>query len=419
MRARTLFQAVLPMMALGACATHAARESQSDAAAPSLASAGPDVGYDGGFFVRSEDGRSELLLEGLFQTVIGAFDSDRDPDSDVQLKRMRPELAGRFGSMRFRVEPKFTEDEVELEEAWVGTIVGGEDDLVMIGRMKAPFNLEEVRSRRHIDFPLFSIVNQFAPAEDHGVFWNGRGGAGRVEYGLAAYNGNGESDTNSSKDVAARVMLHPFAADEDSAFQSLQLGVAATVGTQDESVAGDAIDGPSGLEVVRFAPGAELDGGRERLGLEAAWYRGPWMVQAEYVSVDQEMSAGGADADIAFRGGYLTLSHVLTGEAKSFSGVRPDAPFDFESGSGRGAWVVALRLSRLDLDDDLEERGLALAGTFTDAIEGISLGVNWIPNEHTIVRNALILSKYEDDVRLDQGVDDEETAFLIEVQLHF
>jgi len=35
------------------------------------------------------------------------------------------------------------------------------------------------------------------------------------------------------------------------------------------------------------------------------------------------------------------------------------------------------------------------------------------------VRNSLILSKFDDDVRLDQGVDDEEMTFLMEVQLHF
>jgi phosphate-selective porin OprO/OprP len=411
---RDLLATTLLAIATGACTM------LQEAAPPDQPPQAASSGYDGGFFLRSEDGANELLVEGLLQTVAGVYDGDRDPSADIELKRMRPELSGKLAdALRFRIEPKFTEDEVELEEAWAGTDVWGGEALLMIGRMKAPFNLEEVRSRRHIDFPLFSVINQFAPAEDHGFFLNGQTPSGVWEYGFALYNGTGESDTTSSKDVAARVMVHPFAEEADSAWRDLGLGLAATIGNQDEDVAGDSIENGIGLDMTTYAPGATLDGRRWRAGLEAVWFHGPWMLQGELLTMSQEMSSPADEADVAFRGGYVTVSHVLTGESKSFKGVVPDEPYDFKTGRGRGAWVAAVRLSSLSLDDDLDDAGLVEPGTFTDRNRNVSLALNWIANQHAIVRTALIHSRYDDAIDLGDGSDDKETALLVEFQLHF
>jgi phosphate-selective porin OprO/OprP len=396
----------------------APRLGAQDSAETTARAGVPEIGYDGGFFLRSADGAAELRVGGLFQTVFGVFDDERDPSFDADLKRMRPELSGRIAALEFQLEPKFTEDDVELEEAWIGTRLGARDTLLMLGRMKGPFGLEEVRSRRHIDFPRFSIVNQLSPAEDHGLFLNGSGAAGVFEYGLAAYDGSGASDTTSSRDLAARVMVHPFAA-SDTPARELGLGIAATVGRQDEDVGGSALENEAGLPVVEFAPDTALDGERRRAGLEAQWFQGPWFAQGELVLVEQEMSSAAGAADVDLRGGYLTLARVLTGEAKTFKGVVPDEPFAFDTLAGRGAFVLALRLSELRLDDALGAPGWTEPGTFTDRIRTYSLGLNWIPNRHAILRNALVLTHYADEVELDEGATDREAALLVEFQLHF
>ena len=377
------------------------------------------VEYDDGFRFRAPDGSSELVVEGLFQTVLGVFDEERSPSSNVELKRMRPELAGRVGdAMLFRLEPKFTEAEVELEEAWVGMELAGGRSRLMIGRMKAPFGLEEVRSRRHIDFPSFSLLTQFAPAEDHGVFALGKSESGAVEWGLAGYNGTGASDTTSSKDLAARLMVHPFANDEASVLSNLQVGLAGTYGRQRTGVGGETIDNEAGLPVMRFAEDVLLDGDRLRAGLELAWYHGPSMVQAEVVHIEQDMSSDAAPrASVEFDGAYVTLSRVLTGESKSFGGVDPTSPHDFKTHQGRGAWVLAARISTLRAADELEP--LLETGTITDRVDSYSLGLNWVPNRHMIVRHSLIHSRYDDRIRMDSGETDSETTFLVEVQLHF
>jgi len=373
-----------------------------------------------GFVIRSADGRNELQIGGLFQVTAGAFGGDREPSSEFALRRMRPEFTGRFqDALRFTLEPNFVEDGVELEEAWIGTELQGGDSILMFGRMKAPFNLEEVRTRRHIDFTHFSILNQFAPAEDHGVFWNGLAGGGRWEYGLAAYNGTGGSDTTSSKDVAVRLMAHPFVQRDDSHWRNLQLGLAATLGQQDEDVGGNVIENELGLPLVHFGPDLRLNGTRTRVGAELAWFDGPNFLQSEAILVSQDMEDTAGDGRIGFRGVYLTVSHVLTGEAKSFDGVTPAQPHDFGTGAGGGAWVLAARYSELHLDDDLEDLGFVVPGTFTDRVRTVSLGLNWVPNTNAILRCAVIHSAYSEEVDLGSGSDDQELGVLLEAQLHF
>ncbi|MAB78486.1 MAG: hypothetical protein CMJ89_03940 [Planctomycetes bacterium] len=373
----------------------------------------PATGYDDGFFIRSADGDSEFRIGGLFQ-VVASYTPEREPASDFVVKRMRPELSGRFDALRFLLEPNFDEDGVELEEAWLGTELFRGQDLLMLGRMKVPFNLEEVRSRTYIDFPTFSIMNQFAPAEENGAFLYGESPSGRWEYNAALYSASDGLDN-----VAARLMLHPFVESTDSRFLNLQLGVSATLGSQEEAVGGDTIENEIGLPVIEFAPGVTLDGRQERIGAEVAWFHGPWFLQSEYMVVRQEMSSSSADGEVDFSGGYLTLSRTLTGEAKSFAGVSPDSPFDFRTGRGRGAYVLALRLSQLHIDEDAESLGFVVPATFTDRIRTVSLGLDWIANRHVMVRTAWVQSFYADEVLLDGGSEDRESALLVEFQLHF
>ncbi|MDF1838543.1 MAG: porin [Planctomycetota bacterium] len=357
-----------------------------------------------------EFGTGKLVVEGLFE--VGAFVTEggasaaRDPDSDTYVKRMRPEFAGQFdGGWRFRFEPKFDDSGVELEEAWVGREIFDGEALLRLGRMKAPFGLEELRSRRHIHFPRFSILNQFSPAEDHGLFVTGR--EGRFEYGMAVYNGTGGSEQDDGKDIALSGMWH--SANPIDSKANWQVGAALTYGKQGQSVGGDPIKNASGQPVLEFAPGAELDGDRLRLALQGAWFSGPLMIQAEALSVQQEVTGGGASEDMDLHGFYVDIARSLTGNDLDFGGVHdPD-----------DSWLLALRLSSLQIGDDLETPGLLTPGTYADSIDSVSLGLHWIPGSHMIVRHAWTHSWYGDTVTIDGADVDDEGMFTVELQLHF
>src|SRR5688572_26694394 len=73
------------------------------------------------FRLVSPDGENELQLGALVQVLGRVSDEARDPQADFTLKRARPEISGRLaGGLLFNLEPNFTEDDVELEEAWIG-----------------------------------------------------------------------------------------------------------------------------------------------------------------------------------------------------------------------------------------------------------------------------------------------------------
>ena len=368
---------------------------------------------DLGFRAFYEDGLvfdwdgGNLVVEGLFEVGTylneGTAGKSRDPESDTYVKRMRPEFAGRFdGGWRFRFEPKFDESGVELEEAWVGRELLDGDALLRLGRMKAPFGLEEIRSRRHIHFPRFSILNQFSPAEDHGVFVTGE--SGRFEYGYAVYNGTGGAEEDSGKDVALHGMWHS----EAGGASAWQVGAAATFGRQDRAVGGDGISNAGGREVLEFAAGTMLDGDRLRLGLEGAWFHGPLMVQGELLSVTQEMSNAGAE-DVTISGFYVDVARTLTGEDLDFGGVADP----------KDSWVAAMRVSSLAFSDDLDGSGLLVGGTFADRIDSVSLGLNYVPNAHMILRSAWTHSWYEETVSIGGESVDDEGLLTLELQLHF
>lgn len=374
-------------------------------------------GYEDGFYARSADGRNELVLEGLFQTELRLIPSGRGRISEFAVRRMRPELAGKFDdAYRFRFEPKFQDDGVELEEAWIGVDLAQHTMRLMLGRMKAPFNLEEVKSRRHINFSRFSILNQFAPAEDVGVFLNGKSASG-IEYGLAAYNGTGGSDTTSSKDVAARIALHPEVAPGEP---HTLVGLAATWGRQDTSIAGESIVNAFDSAVMDYSTGTRLHGQRLRVGAEFAWYSGPILLQAELLWVRQEMSRMNLVEDVDFYGAYAEASIVLTGEERrGWSGVAPESEVDPLAMRGSGAWILAMRASELMADKALRSRGFAVPGRYTEHVRSVSLGLNWVLNRHLIVRHAYVHSFYSDDVLLGGHGRSHEGALMIEWQLHF
>lgn len=379
------------------------------------------AGWDDGFVLRSADGDHELRLHGLLQAIGAGHDSDAMRVDNFDLSRMRIVFEGRLDRHYvFAVESEFQSDGSELAEAWLGFEADEGRDRVMFGRMKEPFSLEEMMPRRHIDFVFFSALNQFVPAEDHGITWMGRNRAGTLEYGLAAYNGTGDDDLNDDKDVAARCVWLPWT---DSAATEvprdvLQFGLAATIGRADASLDGETVENEAKQEVFAFEPGFELDGRRTRLGFEAAWIHGPLAVYGEVMRIEQELATAGARDDAAIDGFWIATSWVMTGETKSWRGVKPSEPM-FGGHAGRGAWQLAARFSQVDFDRAFVDLGAVQVADFPERISSIDLGVNWYMTDHAKVRAHVVHSIYDEPVDIGGHSIDHETTLLVQYQLNF
>lgn len=377
------------------------------------------AGYDDGFFIRDLDGDFELKIEGLIQ-YNGSFWErglgGRDTSFDV--RRVRLEFGGHFHDRyRFLAEPKFTESEVELEEAWVGIDLC-DDALLMFGRKKEPFSLEEMLPSKHLDYWDFSILNQFIPAEGHGVTLNAGSLKDPIEWGVAVYNGTGAGDSNSGSDVAGRFVWRPWAGTDCEVFDGLQVGVAGTRGNQNASLAGDELKTEARVPFLMYQPGAMTNGDRTRVGAEAAWLHGPAALYAEWVTIDEEVQGATGVADTTNDIWYVGGSYVLTGEEKTFKGVHPRRPFTSE-GNGMGALQLAVRYSHLDLDSALVGTGMVLPTAHPGEIGSLSVGLNWYMTYNARLKLHWLRTVYDDPVTIGGDIRDSEHALLMQAQLNF
>lgn len=149
-----------------------------------------------------------------------------------------------------------------------------------------------------------------------------------------------------------------------------------------------ATESPDGA-FVRFAalPEAGIAGSRpvdsgvlrnvdriDRFGLEAAWVRGPWLLQSEYITADVDRGAG----DFSGQGWYAQAGWLPFGQSRGYRNGVIDAP----QGDGTGPAIeLGLRWSRLDLDDGDVAGGTqsALGAGVTWWLQGQTrLMANWI-----------------------------------------
>jgi phosphate-selective porin OprO and OprP len=363
-----------------------------------------DAGYDGGFYIQGKG--AKLAIEGLLQVNGVFFEPNAAHESEFVLRKMRLEFSGEiFQRWYFHVEPDFSEDGVELEEAWVGFKV--DTHLFMFGRMKEPFSLEEMQSRRHMDLINFSILNQFVPAEDHGITVNGSFDI--LEYGVGFYNGTGGDDTTSDKDGALRLVLHPW--------RGLQFGGAVTVGRQENDISGEELRTEARVPWATFLPGTEIEDERVRWGAEAAFLEGPFAAQAEFIRVRQEIN----ETTVHMTGGYVQASYVLTGEGKSWKGdrvriwkgVKPARPFLKDPDVG--AWQLAARYSRLVLDDQLA----TFVTSFPERIDTFTFGLTWYANEFVKVKVNYLRTIYEEAILVAGKRHDNEDTLIFQFQIMF
>ena len=336
---------------------------------------------------------------------------ERTPESEFRLRRARLEIVGRFEErFRFALKPKFGADEFELEEGWVGIEFGRDKDLLRIGRIKVPFGLEEVRSRRHIPFAQFSILSQFFPAEQHGISFTTEPGS--WELNAALYNGGGGAEEEDGKELALRAMVRPFDKGGPRSLRNMTLGVGATIAREARDVEGDSIENAMGLPIATYGPGTRLDGYGRRANLEFAWFHGPNMIQSEVLFTRQTMSLATGRGSFDKYGGYISAQHVLSGEDISFKG--PSI-----SGKSRGTWVAAGRVSHLALDPLYNESGVIGAREGGESVTTLWAGMNYYFNEHVVLRNSVVYSHYAEDVLVGGKRVSGEPALLFELQLHF
>ena len=130
---------------------------------------------------------------------------------------------------------------------------------------------------------------------------------------------------------------------------------------------------------AKQAAAALVDGEKERIAPEFAWFYRSLGVVAEWAQSSQVYRVGTARTRIVNQAWQAEIAYTLTGEDTTFTGVKPRKAFDPATG-GWGAWQLVARYEQLYLDPDSFSRGVTTAGTSVQRAKAYEAGVNWYLN---------------------------------------
>ena len=266
--------------------------------------------------------------------------------------------------------------------------------ILTLGNMKEPFSLEWLQSNNDTLFVERSVANALVPerrfgfaAGHHGQAWTAVAGV----FGNAASSGiDGDGVA-----VAARATVAPIM----TADETLHLGLAGVARSRSRSDGAFSFSSPAGASLFErpLVDTGDLPDAASvsRLGIELAYRRGPFLVQAEYIRAALQPFGGPGQptAGLDFQGGYVEAAVVLNGAGRAyaltpqggtayatFKGVTvPEA--QRVTRGGIGVFELAARYSAVDLN---------ARGFRGGAEQDVTLGLSWYPEPNLRLTGNLI-----------------------------
>ncbi len=329
---------------------------------------GARINYDLGYI------DDDAELQAAFPDFEGAHDN---------LRRLSVSFLGQaFDIIEIKFEIDFAHTE-DIKDDWIRITLDPVLPHITIGHIKEPFSLDMLSSGNYTTFMEVSLPTRaLTPFRNIGFTANGTwleermtwAGGSFLNTGSFANEGDAQDQIDNANgfDLVGRVTGLPMYGDSGRRLLHLGLSYLQRYRNDDEN---------DPRTQFRTRPEARLtddrlvdtsriyDQGQHLISLEAAWLDGPWSIQGEYFHdfVDSTSS-------LQFNGWYVQGSWVLTGESRKyqksggiFSQISPEHEFSFGT-SGWGALELALRLSRVDLNDKYVNGGEE---------QNITVGLNW------------------------------------------
>lgn len=356
-------------------------------AAPAAAQTPPTAGWQDGFVVQSADGDYRLQIGGAIQTdgrfVVG--DPQHAVTDTFVIKKVRPTFSGRIARyFDFKFMPDFAGGTAIVFDAYMD-VRFSDTFRIRAGKDKTPVGLELLQGDPYLLFPERSLASSLVPNRDIGFQVQGEAAGGALSYSAGVFNGvpdgtnsTNDLDVNTGKDVAGRILVHPFRSTRQPPSALSGLGFA--VGGSSGGETGAAL--PSFRTSVAqtwfsYRDGAVADGTRRRITPGVSYYHKAFGGFAEYVRSTQRVRRGAVRHDVTNEGWNASGSYVITGEAASDRGVHPAHPFDPPAGHW-GALQVLARYSALTVDRIAFQSAFAAAAASREA-RAFTVGVNWYP----------------------------------------
>ncbi len=304
----------------------------------------------------------------------------------TEFRRARLKLEGTiYERIGFKGEYEFAGGDTALRDVYLELLDLPAVGRVRVGHFKEPMSLEQVTSDAYTTFMERSVLDAFAPGRETGFLLTNHALEQRLTWAVGAFR-----DTDSASgdgfgsdplyDVTGRITGLPWF--EENGSKLLHVGVSFTQQFRDGanerfSQRPEAHLAPNFVDTGNFAADHI-----QIVNPELALVLGSLSLQAEYSHAF--VDSGSSDVgDPRFHAFYVQGSYFLTGEHRpykpasgSFDRVVP--LHDLDSSGGIGAWELAARFSRIDLDSEGISGGTLTSGT---------LGINWYLNP--VVRTTL------------------------------
>jgi phosphate-selective porin OprO/OprP len=358
------------------------------------------AGWDNGFFLRSQDNRFVLRITGQIQTDYRAFLEEQD-QTDIDTIILRRARFGIEANMlkyyEFRFLPDFGQGNAVIQDSYMN--IHYVDWLQFeVGKFKQPFSYEQLIQDRYVPTMERSMIDQLVPARDVGGMIHGQKLFGdHFDYAIAVSNGeiNGNGDTNENKDLNGRIAWRPFSSPYFSPWlHYLQVGVSGSIGVEHEPINPNTLKTPATVPWFHFNSTVTADGDRSRWSPELAYFYGGLGFAAQYFGMRQDMRPAPSGPsfrfrqDVPFEGFYFMSTYLLTGERRTgySEPIDPLRPFNpCSPWHCPGAWELVVRVSRLEVGDEVFAPGLArLANPVgnSDAATELTVGFNWYFNKY-------------------------------------
>jgi len=389
------------------------------------------VGFNKGFYIESTDKQHKIKFDGRFHGDFKAYLGDHPHHSSFFVRRARLCASGTiYKYYSFRIEPEFGKGSSKLNDGFMN-IHSWPQAQLKFGQFKTPFSMEEQHSDNWIDFMERSLANKLAPSRDIGAMLHGSLQDQLFYYQLGVFNGyklNQSSDPDGGKDVALRMVASPFIKSGRQAIEGLRFGAALTYGNVNLTAtqwwnSGD-FKTAAGTTYLAMKNTVVHDGERTRAGLEFNWDWGSTALRGEYMITRFDgLEFGNLKNDFDIDGGYISISHCLTGEKFSYKNGKPGRIIPrqkFAPGSpGWGALQIGARFEFLEADQELLDQGYVDSSLYTDKAQGYTLGVNWYPNEMVRFMLNYYHMMFDDDITVSGKRIDDEDVILTRFQVVF
>ena len=402
------------------------------------------AGYKKKFYIKSADDLFQINIGGRLHADWWSYEGGHiepwggaDFSNTFFLRRARINTTGHLWGKahKFKVQADFTEGGgQEIRDGWM-ELAYVPWLKIRFGQFKVPFAREYVQSALYIQFPERSLaVDNLSHGRDVGIMAHGDLFDGRLTYATAIINGAGagRGDDNDEYDWVYRLVAKPFRKSGNPWLEGFEIGHNLQTGNQP---LGRGIRGRTAGDVDYYNPGTIAGvlpqvlrhGTRTRVGVDGAWYIGPFSLTWEYLHVDEhrhDVNQYGRRSlgSIEHNGWYVTTSYLLTGEKKGPKSIKPKNNFDPLKG-GWGAWEVAARIGQ----SEHQSRDVLFTHTYTDVWGNVrvqpfkhvqdtafTFGVNWYLNYNTIIKFAWIHDMFDERLMSpEHDIDTFQTRFQI------